>query len=127
MTQTIRFYKEETTCKNCGRHIKNVVEVDSVEYGIVCCDLFIESKATARKIKRVKFAELVAAQERDALKAERNSLLDYAIAVLPDVFGKPSPFFNKPTHELKSWLQKYSGNANALGVIAILESRKIKY
>jgi len=127
MTQTIRYYKDETTCKNCGRHIKNVVEVDGVEYGIVCCDLFIDSKSTVRKIKRSQFADLVMQQEREELKALRFALLDYAIAILPDVFGKPSPFFNKTSTDLNTWLEKHGDHKNALGVIAILQSRLIKY
>lgn len=127
MTQRIRYYKEETRCMNCGRFIKNVVSVDGVEYGTTCADQFIDSKVIARKIKTTDFTMLISSQEREELKAERFALLDFAKSFLPDVFGKPSPFFNKPSQELEKWLTKYSDNRNALGVIAILQSRLIKY
>lgn len=129
MAQAIRYYKDETRCTNCGRFIKNVVEVDGVQYGIKCCDGFIDSKPVVNKIKKTDFAQLVATQKREDLKAERDALLDYAIAVLPanPISGGMSAFFNQPTARLETFLTKYSHMPVALGVIAILQSRLIKH
>lgn len=128
MTQTIRYYKEETRCNHCGRHIKNVVEVDGVQYGIVCCDSFIESKATVRKINRTDFAQLVIEQERANKQAEKMELLQYAIDTLPVLFGATrSHFLNKPNAYLEQFLSDKPDSPLTLGIIALLESRKITY
>lgn len=46
---TVRMYREETKCQCCGRYIRNVVEIDGVQYGTRCADGFLPRYATLKK------------------------------------------------------------------------------
>lgn len=46
---TVRQYKEETKCAHCGRFIRNVVEIDGVQYGTRCCEAFLPRHASIAK------------------------------------------------------------------------------
>lgn len=35
---SVKMYKGEEVCRECGRHIRNVVEIDGVTYGVRCCE-----------------------------------------------------------------------------------------
>lgn len=40
-TVTVKMYKGDETCAECGRCIRNVVEIDGVPYGIRCCEKYL--------------------------------------------------------------------------------------
>jgi hypothetical protein len=120
MAQTIRYYKEETKCMNCGRFIKNVVEVDGVQYGIKCVDGFIDHKATVNKINRSKFADLVSSQAIADKKELHSTIVQFAIDTLPD------SLMNRSTADLTNWLSSKPYSNFNLGIQAILVSRTIR-
>ena len=38
---TVRTYKGEDICHECGRCIRNIVEIDGVAYGVRCCEKYL--------------------------------------------------------------------------------------
>jgi hypothetical protein len=46
---TVKMYREETKCQCCGRYIRNVVEIDGVQYGTRCCEAYLPRFATVVK------------------------------------------------------------------------------
>ena len=73
-THEVKFYREETTCKCCGRFIRNVVEIDGVQYGTTCAESFMP------RIKSFKgnFAEKMQQAERAEREEVRKALMQYA-------------------------------------------------
>lgn len=54
----VRYYKEETRCSHCGRHIKNVVEIDGARYGTGCCEAFLPRFVTVSKATHEVFVDV---------------------------------------------------------------------
>lgn len=46
---TVKMYKEETVCCECGRYIKNVVEIDGAQYGVRCCEKYLPRHYSVKK------------------------------------------------------------------------------
>lgn len=48
---TVTFYRDETTCKCCGRYIVNVIAIDGIEYGTTCGEYQIKQLAGTIEVK----------------------------------------------------------------------------
>lgn len=115
----INYYKEETKCENCGRHIKNVIEIDNVKYGVVCAEQFMP-KSEFLLAKR-DFNQAIINQQNSDKKALYNALIEYGTSILD--CGAFSPMLNRTTEFYEEWLSTRAHHKLALGVTAILQAR----
>lgn len=84
----VKMYKEETVCCECGRYIKNVVEIDGVQYGTRCCE-----KHLPRHYSVKKGAVVI---NTTAMKAEAETILGQRFV----------PFWIKSDVELDQYVNK---------------------
>lgn len=114
----VSFYKEETRCQCCGRYIKNVVEIDSVQYGIVCADAFLPKSMLA--VAKKDFNLAIKLQDEQARRDLHASLLDYALEQLNGTF-----LINRTTDFYLDYVKTRPNSPFVLAIFAILASRSL--
>lgn len=75
---TVTFYRDETTCKCCGRFIINVIAIDGVEYGTTCGEYQIKQLSGNIKVsgKTADFAIVAANMIAEQNKARQMALVN---------------------------------------------------
>ncbi len=106
---TVKMYKGEEVCHECGRHIRNVVEIDGVTYGVRCCEKYLPRTHKVDHKRNV--------------VVEVMSPVDYARSLFEDqeIFIR---FWVKPLSELQAYLDRRpAGYFRCAGVIAIMRAK----
>lgn len=107
-TVTVKKYKGDDVCAECGRYIRNVIEIDGVPYGIRCCEKHLPR---THKIVKGEIIEIV-------------SKMDIARSMFADQMTFVR-FCSQPTWQLVQFVESRPiDHPIAKGVRAIIEARR---
>jgi hypothetical protein len=105
----VRVYKGEDICHECGRCIRNIVEIDGVAFGVRCCEKYLP------RTHKVDHKRGVVVQVETSLETAQRIFADDA------VFPR---FWAQPVWQLEAFLLSRPDSPRYAGVAAIVKAKK---
>lgn len=108
MNTEVKIYKGEETCTECGRFVRNVVEIDGVPYGVRCCEKYLPR---THKVIKGEVVQVMSPMEYAASFFEN-----------PEVFTR---FWVRTSADLRAFLESRTpDHFRYAGVSAILAAKR---